>query len=363
MTLSNFWRKLLSYSLKAFFRLYSKLSIFLASITANQPKIAVYTVDLVAGAARSDIRAFEIYRHLQTHRLGYFELIHVASLKRALVNALQRRRLCCYFEHLGAKESEQLTFRIKAILQKLNIQRVVAIDDYRHTAALLLAARELGIPSVAVQHGCNFSAAMFPQARRVFDKLIVWSDFFAKQYRQFCPEQALVICPHPRFLQPLPLNRKLAKSVLVIEEVGVVTDQLSEFLVALTLQSEFTLRLRLRPGHKTPSAAYRKFFTDAQCAVSSDVFDDLCSTAVVVGSYSSVLYQALLVGCGVVVMQSDLCAEPLLAADAASFAHSPEQLLTAIATEMKLPDAERHRRREVIWGGRNDGDFASHLIG
>jgi hypothetical protein len=363
MTLSNFWRNTPSCCIRAFLGLYSQLSIFLVSLNAKQPRIAVYTVDLVAGAARADLRAFELYRQLQTYHLSYFEFIHIASLKLALINALKRKRLSCYLEQLGAKDSEQLTIRIKAILRKLNIQRVVAIDDYRHTAELLRAARELGIASVALQHGCNLSSPMFPQERRAFDKLIVWSDFFARQYKQFCPEQTVVVCKHPRYRQPLVLNRKLTKTVLVIEEVGIATELLYEFLVALILKSEFVLRLRLRPGHKTPSAAYRKFFTDDQCLASSDVFDDLCSAAVVIGSYSSVLYQALLVGCGVVVLHSDRYAEPLLVADVASFAQVPEQLLSAIAIEMQLSDADRQRRCEVIWGGRDDGDLASQLLG
>lgn len=356
MTVPN-WHHCRSSFPKFLLRLYSFLAIrFVSLFTTISSPVALYTVDTVAGKANCDPRAAEIYQLLKKQRCNYFEFVHVSSLKRALLNIVRRRRAVCFFEHLGAQNAE---LQLAAIFRRLKIQRLFSIDDYRHTAPLIIAAKKLNIHTIAVQHGCNFSQAMFPKNRPVFDNVIVWSDFFAQQFSSFCPEQKITICQHPRYQQEFIQSRN---AIMLVEEIGIAADQLEQFLLPLAIQVQFPIYLRLRPGQKQPSALYRKFFTGNQCLNSDDVYQDLSQVAVVIGSYSSVLYQAILVGCGVVVYPVPYFTEPIVNKKAATLAATPEQLQSAITAELSITDAQRYRRREEIWGSKNSNSFEAVLF-
>ena len=333
--------------LRLYLKSLSVISVFAQSFRGE--KVALYSIDKAIGLQGIDPRALYIYKHLE--KGSFFEFLHVGSLWQSCLNTFKRKRAVCFFELFSQHQLAKFFIALK-------VKSLISIDDYRHTGRLVSLAREMKISSVAIQHGCNFSKEMFPKDLVLFDKLIVWSDFFSTQYREFLPKQKTVVCEHPLYRKPLLDQKAIGSSVMVVQELGA---GIEPFLLELSKQMQLSRYLRLQPGNCNPTASYRSYFSKEQLLSSDNLYDDLGNVSVVVGSYSSVLYQAILLGCGVVVCQSESVARPLLEQGVGSFASSPGELVEAIRRELCVDDAERTRRKELIWGCAESQSFKEAL--
>jgi hypothetical protein len=376
-----------------------------------------FIIDNVSPGMRHDFRFAPLYRELDRGGFRYAEYAHTLLPRQALRNFLRRRRPVFFLESAdvwarwfgrkiappavsapptgGALEDRALWALVPTVLElcafsvarqrilkrALEFQRVrraLIFDDNRHNFELIAACRSLGIPVLGFQHGVfnKFHAGLmafgFSGGRpHAFDRYGVWSNLFRDRLLRdsalFGPERVFVSGPvRPPEEASLGTGRSAQEGensprrirVLVISEPLARKPEVAAYLQTLLRDPQFELYLKLRPGESERSLEdYSLPAGRVHLLQTGTVYAALEQVDVAVGTYSTVLYEAILARKPVVWMKTSRAYGRELAEDhLAEAARTPGELPGAIRKAAAARSAELEERRELVWGREiNDG--------
>ena len=340
--------------------LFSVLVTFLASLwlILGRQKVLVLSIDKVSDKkTKSDFRIHRVYKTLSNNSISFVECFHTTLDKRLILSFFKRKRLALYLEafdgmwfvyrlftkapsfdisSIDGTEDEirfikttikkylaikgLLEFRtkaIQAILSISNIKMVVGIDDVRHYQELMEAARNLGIQSTVVQHG-HFTKyhvgwlgrdTYEPLRIQKADKIFVWSEYWKKELLRLgsvYSEDEIVIAGYPnKNARPSFLDEKNGKTVaLVPHEREAPLDDVFAFIKEMSHCTNVEVFLKLRPDVPVNDqlAEYPGDVTSFVTTVTD--MNTIPRPSVVVGVYSTFLYDMALVGIPILRMET-----------------------------------------------------------
>ena len=376
--------------------------------------VVVYTVDIVSPGLRHDFRIDPIYRELERRELSYGEFVHSLGGVGAVQNFFRRRRLSidmqatamletrpavdmsaaasiragdmpvdrarffCALAREGCRASSEAVRRYRALRRLVRLHRprfALVLDDSRHAHELVAACRSEGVYVVSYQHG---------QFNRYFVGLMaygfldgkphranaygLWSDYFRHRLlrdSRLYDASTTFVCGMLRSPGP-DVEAKDRSSegrvrVLVVSESKGRTEEVVPFVAQLLDREAYEVTLKLRPGEQAPTL-WRPLLERGLGTSEQSVYDAVRDCDVVLGTYSSVLYEATFFLKPLVVVKTtvpfgfEFGQESL-----AERASGPDGIEQAVARAVALPSSELERRRAVLWGeGRADG--ARHLV-
>jgi hypothetical protein len=370
-----------------------------------------YIIDHVSPGLRQDFRFTPLYRELDRSGFRYAEYAHTLSPYQALKNFFRRGRPVFFLEAAdfwaqlagerpvvpaveipvqgsdiledralralvpvvmeGCAQSVARQRMLKRALRFQRVRRALIFDDNRHNHELVAACISLGIPVLGFQHGVfnKFHAGLmaygFSGARRhAFDRYGVWSGLFRDRLLRdtalYTSDQVFVAGPvRPPDVSTSSPDRPKKESgpggtirVLVVSEPLARKHEVAAFLQTLLKDPRFELYLKLRPGESEKSLEeYSLPASRVHLLQTGTVYEAFAQVDVAVGSYSSVLYEAALTGIPIVWMKTTRAyGRELVEEGIAEAAEKPEAMPAAVLKAFALPDTERRRRREHLWG-------------
>jgi hypothetical protein len=263
---------------------------------------------------------------------------------------------------------------LKRALDFQRAQRAVIFDDNRHNHELVAACLSLGIPVLGFQHGVfnKFHAGLmafgFSGGRpHAFDRYGVWSDLFRERLLRdsalYGPDRVFVSGPvrPPEGASARRAGRRMAYGatrsaegirVLVVSEPLARKQEVAPFLQALLREPQFELCLKLRPGDSDRSLREYGLPADrVRLLQTGTVYEALEQVDVAVGTYSTVLYEAVLAMVPIVWMKtSRVYGRELVEEHLAEAATAPEELPAVIRRVVAGQNVELRKRRELVWG-------------
>ena len=378
----------------------------LTGFAARRPPALLSTVDRVTPGLGCDFRLHPIYRELERRGESFAEYVHVGQSAETAGDIAARGRPAVYFElldrlgappasprpgapSLGDGSFEDLLLarvaarglelavagarRYRMLKRVLRLHRpryALVMDDSRHTHALVAACKELGIPVVGYQHAVGFNRFYAGLAcygwsgarSHAPDRYALWSDYFRERLLGFSelfgPADTFV-CGNlrPPAVSSPPLRAGTGSErrirVLLVSEPKANPDELLPVVARLVADDRFDVRLKIRPGEDIEAARglFGKLFEGMRVVDTPSVHEAFADCDVVMGLYSSVLYEALQAPRPVVVVRSrSPYAGGLGAEGLATLVDDLESACDRVARAATLPFDELARRREVVWG-------------
>lgn len=365
------------------------------------PAVALYALKPVAPELGCDRRFKDIYAELRARGLRFVELVCSVRDHDAWREQRARRRPAIYYHQLGRllhrthlapsrprlreepsdrferavldeywQELLRCRDRVRATYWVLRVVRprlLLALDDDRDMFSALAAAKAQGLPTVSFQHGvyARYHTGLFCYGRNpggrnhAADRHFVWSEYFRDRLLQhsrlFTPEQVRV-AGHIRHLDRRTSRdgwrpqRKLR--VLWLAEPVTPAEWVKEFITAVSREPDMELHYRPRPdGMDGPQRAeIRKWEFPVPFSTHTRLGADLAECDVVIGSYTSVLYESYLHLVPSVVMQVPGMAQDRVREGWLLVAPSPGDLPRVIRAAAALSPAELVERQRQIWG-------------
>jgi hypothetical protein len=384
----------------------------LAAFRLARRDTVFFIIDNVSPGMRCDFRFAPLYREFDREGFRYAEYAHTLLPRQALGNFLRRRRPVFFLESAdawarwsglkiippvwtdptagGSLEDRALSALVPTMLaacahsvarQRIlkrafefqRARRAVIFDDNRHNYEMIAACRSLGIPVLGFQHGVfnKFHAGLmafgFSEGRpHAFDRYGVWSNLFRERLLRdsalFGPERVFVSGPvrPPEETPPRAGGRELPAAggspdrirVLVVSEPLARKHEVAAYLQTLLADPQFELYLKLRPGESDRSLEEYSLTPDrVRRLQTGTVYEALEQVDVAVGTYSTVLYEAVLARKPIVWMSTSRAYGRELAEDhLAEAARKPGELAGAIRKAVAASNAELEARRELVWG-------------
>jgi len=376
----------------------------------RRPEALIYTIDILGRGRDCDPRIERLYRQLENQRVSFVEITWSVDPRRALRNWWQRRRTCLYIQGYedpvspdcrladgqptgcapmrledrllmglatqvmlpAANVSVRLMERLERVVTSLGVQRAFFIDDYRHAYELVVACRRCGIPTLGVQHGQfnPYSVGLMaygfdaPQ-RHSFDRYWLWSSFFRDQLlRQsdlYSEEDVFVGGPAQVLDEPIAAPAVAARRatdppvrVLWLAEQYALWLQRSEvtpYVARLIADARVAVAIKLHPSQRempydlTSEGSEVPLLTGSLQAAVADA-------DVVVASYSSAVFEAILHHRPVVLLATSQSRDPHGLADqgAALLAPRPDEIVETVLLAAATPTSVLLERRRHIWG-------------
>ncbi|MGD0574543.1 MAG: hypothetical protein ABSB61_04135 [Anaerolineales bacterium] len=369
----------------------------------------LYIIDQVSPGLDHDFRLSPLYRELQARGYRVAEYAHTLSARTAVSNSLKRRRPVAFIESLGALSDvekqlgpvarsfpsgatpldfeaawehvlavqvlawcQQSATRYHHICQAIRLhgpKRAIIFDDNRHNYELVAACRQMGVKVLGFQHGVfnrfhtGLMAYGLTEARRHdFDLYGLWGPIFAERLTrdsQLFDRGRLFVAGPLR--PPLALdepNRDVnseadrIRQVLLVSEPLARKHELAPFLRPLLEDAHYHLQIKLRPGEpKEEAREYGIDLGEIDIVQSASVYDAIKTADVVMGTYSSVLYEAALALRPIVWLRTSMAyGAELVQEGLAEEAADPEKIRKAVDRAACLPEEELRRRRGLIWG-------------
>jgi hypothetical protein len=367
----------------------------------------VYALDKVSPGLDHDFRISAIYRELRARGYRFAEYVHVAQLAEAGANALRRHRPVVWLEPItdtyawlnfrrirplppviadskdsdGAflamaadialahtRQAAQRYHALKRILRIQHVRRAVILDDSRHANSLIAACRQLGIPTLGYMHGLlnryhpGLMAYGFNGARpHTFDLYAQWSDYFRRRLFEgslYGPENTFVCGP---LRAPPVVNFENVRErrgddetirVLLVSEPRTNFADVAPYVEALHEDRDIEIIVKTRPGETSPPIA-KLLGRDRVHWIPGSVplHEAILQCDVVLGTYSTVLYEAALLLRPAVVLDTPFrYGHDLVRDGLGDFACTPQEVVMVTRRAHATDAAERDRRRNTIWG-------------
>ncbi|TCN17227.1 hypothetical protein [Sinorhizobium americanum] len=191
---------------------------------------------------------------------------------------------------------------VKAMIEKQRIQLFIADGDTLPFSRMICAAaQELAVPYVVIAHGYIQNPHLVGIAPIYGDYLITWTEQQAEDVRQALNEEdrAKVLCfgyPKDTYRSDFKGNQALIVwHPLHDGDLALQVEEIRGIVAALRLAG-YGSRLRLHP-RDTKASGIRASISNADIEISEgSLADDLEMSALVIGSRSSVLFEAAMSG-------------------------------------------------------------------
>ncbi len=283
-------------------------------------------------------------------------------------------------------ESSASCYRGLKLLLRLHQPKYAFImDDSRHTHALAAACKALKIPTVGYQHGLNINKYFTGLAcygwsgarSHAPDTYGLWSEYYRDSllsFSEFYTAQQTFICGNLRppenkslinfSVAPAKPQQQKSIKVLLISEPKAKPEELLPTVEKLVNSSQCSVALKLRPSENLVPVKelFGSLLENMEQVSTAGVYQAFAGADVVVGMYSSVLYEAVLAGKPVVIIKnSSPFAGNLAEQGLADLIVDCEQAEEIVIHASNLSQEELIRRRDVVWG-KEQNDGASTLF-
>lgn len=343
-------------------KLWEKLFVVFASawgilrILVARPRVIVFGTDMI-GAHPYEPRMARIYAWLDSRHITYAHLTHVTSHGRVVRHWFQRRRPIVYLEGL-----ERIGVSLSWLFRASGVRRIWGIDDYRHWRTVTAAAHQASIPCALFQHGrftrhqSYLTFEGIPPAHIPLpDAYIVWNEYWRDKLMSISPlfrqhPDVVRVGGKPSAETVMSLGHRGASGeilrVTVVHEPAAPSGEVRAFMQRLLAMNDVAVTYKIRADQ--PEAAQLRHAGLADIAQSDrfHVTASLTAADVVLGSYSTLLYEMVQAGVPVgVVKMSSLQAEDLVGDGLAAFVDPrADDLRQELARAAQVPQDELERR-------------------
>lgn len=318
---------------------------------------------------------------------------HDGELVQSFLHSLARNVLVP-----AAQRSVRSIRRYESLLRLTRAAGVYLMDDYVHAFELVVACRRRGVPTVALQHGQfnRYTAGLMGygfdgERHHSYDRYCVWNDYFAQLlvlHSRLVPADSVVVAGSPRARaetrevtrprviecdrgranadagtarehgswklgRPPPPAHVVGPRVLFLAEHYDASSQqeVDAYERALAV-TDIELWLKTHPSTAKQPARAPAYPGREPRAVDAPLDELLARVDVVVASYSSAIFEAILHMKPVVLFSTSRYRDPhgLAEAGLASHATSAEEITELVWAATRLPQSELMRRRERVWG-------------
>lgn len=313
-----------------------KLFMILASLwgsvrlVLSRPRVVVFGTDMI-GTYSYEPRLAKVYGWLESRRVSYANLVHATAGANVVRHWFQRRQPVVYLEGFGSS-----AVLLAWLFRLCGVRQVWAIDDYRNWRTVVAAARRAGIRSVLFQHG-RFTRhqaylafpGVAPEQVPLPDRYIVWNEYWRAKLLKFSPSFAA----HPDVLMVggktsagksyvrRPVSTTAGPlAVTLVHEPAAVPGDISQLLDALMALDSVSLSYKIR-ADQPAAGQLGSLGLEGYPAKGITVTEDISETTqLVLGSYSTLLYETVAQGLPVgVVKMTSTQAEDLVEDGLAAF--------------------------------------------
>jgi hypothetical protein len=380
-------------------------------------RILVYSIDTTPkGSHRSDFRLKELYEALEKEGTHYTEIFHSPlSVFRLLKHLLIRKRIAMYLPaldllctlvaltarnkrsrliekidlsnfsvderdivrfvlHRASDNMSHVPIRVALLRRIIRLGRfkaIFAIDDARAYFELLCAAKLEHVPTCIVQHGhyTKYHVGFFAFAERIQGNiiipeiLVVWNDYWKSELKRlgtYIPDASIVVGGNKHIPQLSVDKRKLVReeavTVLIPYETDAPKDEVKRFLQRLQTCPDIEMLFKPRPDisiavqweeygiKKSPKV---RILTPEESWVPI--------SAVVIGTYTSMLYDAVAyhIPVGIIRCSLDYADDMVKNGLAEHISSNGSDLCAAIVRLARTPHAVLAERAEHLLSERN----------
>ena len=142
-------------------------------------------------------------------------------------------------------------------------------------------------------------------------------------------------------------------NVLLISEPRARQEEIRKYLEILLGDERINVMAKIRPGEDQMyvSGVSSNLINRLHLIRGGSVYEAFSQADVVLGTYSTALYEAVLALCPVVVLNTTFTYGHEIVYDGlAEFAESPANIIETVLRTVELPNEELLRRRNVAWG-------------
>ncbi len=378
----------------------------------KRPRVVVYSVDKINSMDyKNDTRLDAIYRFLFKNKISFIEIFHTLWNKNIILYSWERKRFAIYLEAIdfcylifksikithrtfnknlnidvslfAANEKlfaeklitkyvnniDRSIFRVKVFswILKLAKPRVIyAIDDARDYFELMLACKFCQIPFIAFQHGhfTKYNVAWFPS--KDFsgvcvgpDSIYLWSEFWKKEMIRLgtnISDDSIKIGGMVNRISEIikPIVRKSSTmKVLIPYEAHANTREVVEYVDKLLSYPNIRVIFKLRTDRTKQEQLAHYGFSNNHHPNLTVVYGDYDyeSVDVIAGTYSTFLYDVIIKGIPVILLNTSIdFGEGLVKNGLADFAESPNKIFKVVNHSRDLPQSVLISRQKKLLG-------------
>jgi hypothetical protein len=368
----------------------------------KKKRILLYSIDKVSGEFQNDFRLDSLYGALHEAHVSYVELLHTVPGSSMLRHLWVRRRLVMYLEafdwitlpfvlrikrqikpmlpshidELSQQEVQLFSFLIEkyvsmTVMSKLRckifrglfkwngFKALYAIDDVRHYGEIMYALKTLHVPSVGIQHGhfTKYHVGWLKIAKNFStgkpDTLVVWSGYWKAELLRLDPLFAsddIVIGGAPSLNSPVAVEDDDVVTVLVPFETDADTLMVGECIRVLLSDPRFRVIFKVRSDMSVENQLKKYSLQEhPRLSVRTKIIEDIQSVDVVLGTYSTFLYEMIMLLRPVVLLETRLdYGEGMIKNDLA-VSTAPSLLIETILEVSGTPkDVLLQRRKRLV---------------
>lgn len=389
--------------------LISFLSLIIAFF--YRPKLLVFTDDKVEGINHNDSRLDSLYRALDEIRGKFIELVHTIPNREMLKKFTSRLRPVIYLEAIdfifspavflkkvrikkiledvsleGVAEQDRPFIRselekflsiksiirwrvhiLTTILRILGIEKVFSIDDTRHYHEIMVASKVLGIPSYAIQHGhftkyhigwLNVTDLEGDIIRP--DKLLVWSEYWKDELLRlgtyFTNNEILVAGSKSRISETDKVKDERI-SILIPYEKDAYKDDVRKFIFKVLENKNIEIIFKIREGDISKLEQLEEYGLEGlvgKITAVSSIEDVLERVDLVVGTYSTFLYECVEMLRPVVILKTDMdYGEGMIVNGLADSIDMNKDVMGQVEALSQLGENELRNRRSELVGSQD----------
>jgi hypothetical protein len=370
-------------------------------------KVVVFTEDKIEGKYKNDFRLEPLYKTLHDTETRYVEVVHTLADRKAFKHLLDRGRPVVYLEVLDfllaplvlldarrasriiagldlasfGSDSDFVHFELvkiissrritlarirlfTAIYRFLNPRSIYAIDDTRHYMELMQAGNLLCVPTYAIQHG-HFTKyhtgwrAMTRLPGEVMRPkvLLVWSEYWKKELLRlgtYFKESEIKVAGEPSGTDLLPEDESVKRIGVLIpyEKDAPKAEMYSYIKKLLELPNvEVIFKIRIDEDKQAQLMEYGLENDISQITVIRSLRDVANHVKVVMGTYSTLLYDWVVFGRAVVIPETSLdYGMGMVENGLADIVSRTDDIGHAVIKAATLPRQELLRRRKILLG-------------
>jgi len=349
-----------SYFSVLFFAFFAIVLSFKALIwfKIRQKKIIIFSNDVCNSQYQGDFRLTKIYKYLISKKIKFGEIFFSANDRRIFNNFIWRRRLAFYSQTIdvfyrlfgqkkeikkkkfflnGGNENERIMneilniylktiplteFRIKffeKILNFLNIRLILTIDSVRRYGELIAAGKNLGIEVFAFQHGqfTKYQTGWLDMTGNIDNvikpnKLFVWADYWKEELLRlgtYYKNDEINFCENTKSdITVSEYFNESGENILMFFETDAPKDLAVQYIEKILKCPGVKIYFKTRPDRDLSKQLidYGLDKNNSNIEIVSDVDEILNRINIVLGFQSTMLYEMIVRGKSVGVLESDL---------------------------------------------------------
>ncbi len=331
-------------------------------LIVSRRDVLVFSMEQVNSTNRNDFRLDPLYGAMKELKIGYLEIIHTVFGRKMLSNLLYRKRPVIYLEavdffsyiqvnrektrlekllnlkqYKGFSNDEEILVKtltikygssvyvsslrvsfFKAIFTLSGVKKIFAIDDVRTINEVIIAAHQSRIPFYSIQHGhfTKYHVGWLTMTNLntkiiIPTKTIVWGEYWKRELLRlgtYFTEDQIIIGGVPKFPTIQKKKDDNIISILIPYEKNAPKQEVTQYITDLLKFSDVRILFKLRVDQEKQEQLkeYGILQPDDRITLVRDVDSVLMSVDVVLGTYSTILYDMVALEKPVAILETSI---------------------------------------------------------